>query len=143
MPKINRSLLVPYTAEQMYNLVNAVDQYSEFLPWCTKGLIHSVTDTQMQATIYFSHGIINKSFTTLNTLELNKAIHMKLLEGPFREFVGTWRFEEQDPKSSNLSFELDFEFSSPLIAMAAGPVFQQAIGSMIEAFTQRAQTLYG
>jgi len=142
MPKINRSLLVPYTAEQMYNLVNTVDQYPEFLPWCTQGYIHSATECQMQATIYFSHGIINKSFTTLNTLEPNKAIHMKLVEGPFREFMGTWRFEEQGPQSCNLSFELDFEFSSPLIAMAAGPVFQQAISSMIDAFTKRAQDLY-
>lgn len=141
MPKINRSLLVPFSAEQMYNLVNAVDQYPQFLPWCSKGIIHRVSDNEMEATIHFSHGIINKSFTTQNTLEVNKSIHMKLLEGPFRQFEGTWRFE-QEGASCQLSFDLDFEFSSPLIAMAAGPIFQQAISSMVEAFVKRAQELY-
>lgn len=142
MPNINRSILVNYTAEQMYQLVNTFELYPEFLPWCNKATSRPISDNEVEGTIYFSHGIINKSFTTLNTLEPNQSIHMQLVEGPFRHFEGTWRFDQVDPKSCELTFDLAFEFSSPIIAMAAGPIFQSAIGSMVDAFVKRAQEIY-
>ena len=142
MAKINRSILVNYSAEQMYNLVNAFEDYPEFLPWCSRASKQFISDREEEGTIYFSHGIINKSFTTLNKLEPNQAIHMQLVEGPFKRFEGAWQFNPLSDEQCELTFNLEFEFASPLIAMAAGPVFQTAIGSMIEAFTKRAAEVY-
>lgn len=144
MPKINRSILVNYTADQMYHLVNAFEEYPEFLPWCNRATMRRIGDHAVEGTIYFSHGIINKSFTTLNTLEPNQSIHMQLVEGPFRKFEGTWRFDQPNPaiETCQLTFDLEFEFTSPMVAMAAGPIFQTAIGSMIDAFVKRAESIY-
>lgn len=141
MPKIQRSILVNYTAEQMYNLVNDFERYSEFLPWCSQATKRSVSDKQVEGTIHFSHGMIQKSFTTLNSLEPNQSIYMQLVEGPFKHFQGAWRFNQR-LNDCELRFDLEFEFASALMAMAAGPVFQTAIGSMMEAFIKRARELY-
>lgn len=141
MPTIHRTMLVNYTADQMYNLVNDFEQYPQFLPWCSNASRRVISDNQVEGTIYFCHGPINKSFTTLNTLEPNQAIHMQLADGPFKHFEGAWQFNQLS-EGCELIFNLDFEFSSPFIAMAAGPIFQTAIGSMMEAFVKRAQALY-
>ena len=144
MPLISRNALVPYDVAEMYQLVDDIEAYEKFLPWCRSTEVISRTDEEVQASIEIAKGALNKSFTTINRLQKNKMIEMRLVKGPFKHLHGYWRFDElKNSKACKISLDLDFEFESKLIAFAVGPVFSQIANSMVESFSKRAIEVYG
>ncbi|RDH80770.1 MAG: ubiquinone-binding protein [endosymbiont of Galathealinum brachiosum] len=144
MTLISRNALVPYSVEEMFALVDDIESYAEFLPWCRSTDVLSRDDNEVQASIEIARGALNKSFTTLNRLQKDKIIEMRLLKGPFKHLQGYWRFDAlKDKSASKISLDLEFEFESKLIAFAVGPVFNQIGNSMVDAFCKRAVEVYG
>lgn len=139
MAEINKSALVPYSAKTMYDLVNDVNAYPEFLPGCVGTEVHSVDDTHMKASMHIAKAGISHTFTTLNTLETNRTIHMQLADGPFKSLSGGWTFTELDEQACKVELNLAFEFKSKLIAMAFGKIFTQLANAMVSAFIARAK----
>lgn len=142
MPQISRTALVPYSAEQMYQLVNDVKSYPEFLPGCVGSQVLEASATQMTAAVEVSKAGISKTFTTHNTLMNNQSILMHLVDGPFKRLMGGWKFTPLAPDACRIEFQLDFEFTSKLIELAFGRVFKDLVGSMVQAFTIRAKEVY-
>ncbi len=143
MPTISKTALVPYSAADMYRLVDDVDAYPEFLPWCGGGQELSRTEDEVRARIEIAFGAVHKSFTTLNRLQKNKMIEMSLVDGPFKHLHGFWRFEALDEKACKVSLDMEYEFSNRLVGMALGPAFNQIANSMMDAFCKRAEAIYG
>lgn len=143
MPNIHKSALVPYSAAQMFALVNDIDTYQQFLPWCRSSQVLSRSEDEVRATIEIAHGSLRKSFTTRNRIQKDKMMEMRLEEGPFRHLEGFWRFDTLGEQASKVSLDLDFEFSSKLVGLAMGPVFSQIANSLVDAFTKRAVQVYG
>lgn len=143
MTAISKKAIVPYTQEQMYNLVNDIAAYPDFLPWCNKAEVLSQTEEEIRATLHLSKGGMQKSFTTCNRLQKNRMIEVRLVSGPFHHLEGFWRFDPHDSDSSSVSLDMEFEFANKLISFAIGPVFHQIASSLVDAFTERAQSLYG
>ncbi|WP_313081486.1 type II toxin-antitoxin system RatA family toxin [Atlantibacter sp.] len=142
MPQISRTALVPYSAEQMYQLVNDVKSYPEFLPGCVGSRVLESSATQMTAAVEVSKAGISKTFTTRNTLTSNQSILMHLVDGPFKRLMGGWKFTPLSPEACRIEFQLDFEFTSKLIELAFGRVFKELAGSMVQAFSARAKEVY-
>jgi len=142
MAKISHSALVPYSAEKMYQLVNDVDAYSEFLPGCSGSRILESDEHQMTAAVDVSKAGISKTFVTRNTLQSNQSIHMQLVDGPFRKLTGGWIFTPLSEDACKVELNLEFEFTNMLVELAFGRVFKELTGSMVKAFTQRAKEVY-
>ncbi len=143
MTHVKRSALLPYSAEQMFKLVNDTDSYPEFIPWCVKCEVLNESESQKQATMSFAKSGIHSSVTTCNELDTNKSITMRLQEGPFKHLVGTWMFHEIDENSCKVELDMQFTFSNRLYALTLGPIFNQVANKLVSAFTERAQKLYG
>jgi ribosome-associated toxin RatA of RatAB toxin-antitoxin module len=142
MAQISRSALVPYSAEQMYRLVNDVDAYPEFLPGCTGSRVLDNNGDQMTAAVDVSKAGISKTFTTRNTLIINQSILMQLVDGPFRKLTGGWHFTSLGDDACKVELSLDFEFTNMLVEMAFGRIFKELANSMVQAFSQRAKEVY-
>ncbi|HID81050.1 MAG TPA: type II toxin-antitoxin system RatA family toxin [Chromatiales bacterium] len=144
MTTINRHALVPYSPGQMFDLVNDVNSYSEFLPWCASSTELSRNEDEVKASIELAKGAARKTFTTLNRIQKNKMIEIRLVEGPFKHLEGFWRFDPlKDGQACKVSLDMDFEFSSKLVSMAIGPVFIAVTNSLVDAFVKRAGEVYG
>ncbi|MEH8018679.1 type II toxin-antitoxin system RatA family toxin [Rheinheimera muenzenbergensis] len=143
MPQIERSALVFYSAQQMFDLVNAVPDYPQFLPGCNSARIVSQSETEMVASLNVSKAGIGHSFTTRNTLYPNQRIVMQLVDGPFKQLQGGWEFQPLSDTACKVILKLDFEFSSKLVQFAFGKIFAELTTSMVSAFTQRAKQVYG
>ena len=143
MPDINKTKLVPYTQEQMYALVNDVESYAEFVPFCVSSTIDSCAHDEVHATLAFARGGLHKAFTTLNRLQPHKMIEIRLINGPFKHLEGFWRFEQMGTDHCRVSLDLQFEFSSRLLAMMFGPFFHQIASMLVDSFCKRAETVYG
>ena len=143
MTIISRQAIVPYTALQMYLLVDDIAAYPSFLPWCDAAHIIERTPDEVKATLVLVKGSIRKSFTTCNRLQSGKMIEIRLVSGPFKHLEGFWRFDDLGEKSCKVSLDLEFEFSNRLIAMALGSIFNQIAETFVQAFTKRAQDVYG
>lgn len=142
MSQISRSALVPYSAEQMFRLVNDVDAYPEFLPGCTGSRILDASEQQMTAAVDVSKAGISKTFVTRNTLTDNQSIHMQLVDGPFRKLTGGWNFISLSEDACKVELNLEFEFTNMLVEMAFGRIFKELASSMVQAFTKRAKEVY-
>lgn len=142
MPTINQTALLPYSAEQMYNLVNDYQRYPEFLPGCIASRTINQGELALTAELTISKAGISQSFSTRNTMLPNRQIVMELLEGPFKSLNGKWLFEPFDEQSCQISFNLNFEFANPLISMLFSKIFEQLTLQMIDAFKQRAKEIY-
>ncbi|MDQ8039518.1 MAG: type II toxin-antitoxin system RatA family toxin [Rickettsiella sp.] len=142
MPIIQESLEVPYNVGKMYDLVNNIEAYSEFLPGCTESKIVSRDEDNIQAKLTLSGGGFSKSFTTSNRLQKNKMIEISLVNGPFRQLEGFWTFEPTE-KGCKVYLNLEFEFASQLLAFAFSPIFEQIARKLIQAFSDRAKQQYG
>jgi ribosome-associated toxin RatA of RatAB toxin-antitoxin module len=127
----------------MYQLVDDIASYKEFLPWCGDSVEHKRDDSTVEATVTIAKGSINKAFSTKNSLQQNELIEMHLLDGPFKKLHGFWRFEALRENASKISLELEFEFSNRLVGMAIGPIFNQVANSMVDSFVDRARSKYG
>lgn len=142
MPQISRNALVPYSVEQMYQLVNDVQSYPDFIPGCTGSRVLESGPTQMTAAVDVSKAGISKTFTTRNTLTNNQSILMNLVDGPFKSLIGCWKFTPLSPDACRIEFQLDFEFTNKLIELAFGRIFKELASNMVQAFTLRAKEVY-
>lgn len=143
MPQISRSAIVSYSAKQMYELVNDVAAYPEFLPGCVGSRVLSQSATEMVAAVDVEKLGIRKTFVTRNTLVEAQKIGMQLVEGPFRKLTGGWTFSELPNNSCKVELNLQFEFTNKLIELAFGKVFNELAANMVSAFSLRAKKVYG
>jgi ribosome-associated toxin RatA of RatAB toxin-antitoxin module len=127
----------------MFDLVNDFAAYPDFLPWCSGARVISASETEIVGELTIQKGTIRQTFSTRNTLTRPSRIDLALVEGPFRSLGGHWRFEAVTDDACRVSLELEFEFAGRLIAMAIGAVFSQIAGSLVDAFCDRADQLYG
>ncbi|QJR82394.1 type II toxin-antitoxin system RatA family toxin [Alteromonas pelagimontana] len=142
MPSIHRSALVAFSAEAMFNLVNDVESYPQFLPGCKDSKIVSQEGKKMKASLLVAKAGVKQWFTTLNTLEPAKHIEMTLIEGPFKRLTGGWTFSELSETACKIELNLEFEFSNKLTELAFGKIFNSLASSMVNAFTERARMVY-
>ena len=143
MTHVRRSALLPYTTIQMYQLVNDVNSYPEFIPWCVKCDVKNIDSYNKHATMYFAKRGIKTSVTTRNELVENENITMHLVAGPFNNLIGTWYFEKLDEDASKVELDMQFEFSNRLYEVTLGPIFNQVTNKLVTAFTDRAREIYG
>jgi ribosome-associated toxin RatA of RatAB toxin-antitoxin module len=123
----------------MFDIVNQVDAYPEFLPWCAKTRILAQTETSMEASILMKKAGVNHWFTTQNVIDNNKSIKMTLVNGPFKQLDGEWKFTEFDPGTSKIELDLSFEFSHGLGTTLIAPIFTQIANTLVDSFCKRAQ----
>lgn len=143
MRKVNRSAIVPYSAREMFVLVDDVEAYPEFLPWCNQAEVHNRADDSVEATLELHKGSVSNKFTTRNTRREFEEIGLALIGGPFRHLAGGWRFEELGDDGCKVLLELDFEFESRLVDMMFGSFFEEICNSLVDAFTKRAEAVFG
>lgn len=143
LDSIDRSALVPYTPEEMFMLVSDIAAYPRFLPWCSGADILSRDVDEIRASIEFAVGGVTKSFTTRNRHQINKMIEMHLVDGPFSHLTGNWRFDPLGDSGCKISLYMEYDFSTRLVGMVVGPVFNQIANSLVDAFQQRAVEIYG
>lgn len=127
----------------MFELVNNIDDYSQFLNWCDSSSILNQSDNQITASVEINKGGIKQTFSTLNTLTPYKSIAMELVDGPFDVLSGEWRFEALGDNAAKIHLDLQFKFKSMLIDMALSPVFKNIANSQLDSFVERAKYIYG
>ena len=142
MHQLSKSALVPYSAEQMYQLVNQVDDYPKFLNWCSDASILKQTSDQITASVEINKSGFNQSFTTINTLTPNQRIDMQLKEGMFKQLKGAWVFTQLNDSACKIELTLAFSFSSKIVDLAISPIFTSIANSQLEAFVARAKVVY-
>lgn len=143
MALVNKSVLVGHTAQQMFDLVDKVESYPEFLPWCGGSKVISRNGDQLIARIDIDYMHIKQHFSTENSNEPPNLIKMRLLDGPFKQLDGAWRFKPLGDEACKIEFVLHYEFSNKLLDTVLGPVFSYIANSFVEAFIQRAEIVYG
>lgn len=143
MTQISRSAIVPYSADQMFQLVADIESYPAFLPWCGGARILSAKENEVEASVNISYKGVNKSFTTRNTQQPTTSIDMCLVEGPFKKLHGRWSFGRLDDTACKVSLNLEFEFSNSLVAMTLGKIFSSIADTLVDSFCKRAQQVYG
>lgn len=140
---VRRSALVRHSPQEMFDLVNDVGSYPEFLPHCRSAQVLEAREAEVKARIELAKGALHKSFTTLNHLDPPHRIEMQLVDGPFRRLHGVWLFSEVAPGRTSVVLDLEFEFASRLIGLALGPVFHPLVNSLVDAFVARARSIHG
>ena len=147
MPQVRKSILVPYSARRMFDLVADVPSYPNFMPWCGGARMQAETDGRIRATIDIHFRGVRSGFTTLNRHSGPDAIDMEFADGPFSSFSGRWRFAGltgfAQGEACKVEFALDYEFSSNLLGRLIAPVFDVIATSFIDAFSARAEKIYG
>jgi len=143
MTQVDRSALVLHTAEQMFDLVNDVESYPQFLPWCSGTTLIESTDETMQASLKVAKAGLKYSFTTRNELKRPEMIRIELVEGPFSSLSGLWTFKPLSDEACKVSLSMQFDFSGKLTSLAMSKVFNQMAATMVDAFVNRADQVYG
>ncbi|HSM98392.1 MAG TPA: type II toxin-antitoxin system RatA family toxin [Gallionella sp.] len=142
MALVEKTVLVAHSAEQMFNLVDRVEEYPLFLPWCGGASVTELDGTRVHATVHIDYLHLKQSFTTENVRTPPYQIAMTLQHGPFRHLDGSWRFIPLSPTACKIEFLLRYEFSSKLLEKMVGPVFHYIANSFVDAFIQRAEKVY-
>lgn len=143
MSSFHKQVTVPYTAEQMYDLVNDINAYSTFIPLCISSEVHEEQDHKLRATIKIAKGKIGFGFTTVNTMERGRSITMNLESGPFKTLKGVWQFTPSGTHDCIITLHFDFDFFNKLLSVALGGLFKQLCDSMVESFRKQAAVRYG
>ena len=143
MRKVSRSALVPYSAREMFVIVDDVEAYPEFLPWCNDAQVRNRCDDTVEATLELNKGAMSNHFTTLKTRHEFTAIELSLVGGPFKYLEGGWQFKDLGDDGSKVILELDFQFKSMLVDMMFGAFFEDTCNSMVDAFARRAVQIFG
>jgi ribosome-associated toxin RatA of RatAB toxin-antitoxin module len=158
MKNVHKSVLIWYTAEEMFALVTDVARYPEFLPWCDHASVVAQDDAGMTAEVGLSIGGIRQTFTTRNTHVPGREVGMQLVKGPFSQLDGRWTFtplgdsagggnnEGDTPgaavRACRVELTLNYGFDNAALAALVGPVFDRIAGSLVDAFVKRAETVY-
>ncbi len=142
MPTHAERKVLPYSAEQMFDLVADVGKYPQFLPWCAGARVRSHTDTLLVADLTIGFGPFRESFTSRVDLDRPRQVQVKYENGPFRYLNNQWSFEPNS-KGCEVKFFVEFEFKSRILQAAIGVVFNEAVRLMVNAFLKRARDVYG
>jgi ribosome-associated toxin RatA of RatAB toxin-antitoxin module len=143
MARVQKSVLLWYSAEQMFRLVTDVRAYPQFLPWCAQAIVHAEDAHGMHATLAIDYRGVKQQFTTRNTHVENERVTMELEQGPFSQLHGQWRFLALAADACKVEFDLSYRFASGLLERVVGPVFDGITSNFVDAFVQRAEVLYG
>lgn len=143
MAKVQKSVLAGYSASQMFELVDSVERYPEFLPWCGGTELLQRDESLTVATIRIDYMQVKQSFTTENAKQAPHSMTLSLKQGPFRSLEGSWRFIELNQSACKIEFHLSYEFSSKLLESVVGPVFSKIADNFVDAFIRRAEKIYG
>lgn len=143
MQSVRKSVLVPYGAPLMFGLVERVEDYPRFLPWCGGAEVHERSPERMVATVRIDFRGLKQSFTTENLHEPDRSIRMTLRDGPFSRLDGQWLFTPLREDACKVEFALDYEFAGALLSRALSPVFDQIAASFVDAFVRRADAVHG
>lgn len=143
MHKVSRSALVPYMAGQMFALVEDVERYPDFLPWCTGAVVHFRDSSTVEATLELQRGPAARQFRTRNTFEAGRYMDIELVGGPFSHLRGAWTFSQLGDLGCKVSLRMEFEFSSSIVDKMFGRYFEDTCNSLVDAFTRRATQIYG
>jgi len=142
VPEIRRSALMPYPVQFMYDIVNDVDSYPEFLPWCGGVKIHQLDNSSMEASILMRGAGLNHWFKTLNSMVPGQSIEMELVEGPFSKLDGLWSFTPIDSEGCKIELRLLFEMKQGLASTLIAPAFSRIANTMVDSFCDRARDQY-
>lgn len=143
MASVDKSVLIEHTAAEMFRLVDDVEHYPGFLPWCDGVNVIERTDTTTAATLHINYHGITSNFTTVNDKQFPTLMTIRLRDGPFEHLDGQWRFTPLGDTACKVEFRLHYEFASKLLEKAVGPVFNHIANTFIESFVRRAQQLHG
>ncbi len=143
MVSVERSALLPYSPRQMFDLVNDIERYPVFLPNCLSARVLEKSDGELVGELCLGKAGIRQRFVTRNRLRPPEAIEMELVEGDFSHFDARWRFEAMGGDTCKVTLEMDFAFRSKLIHLAAGGLFRDTAGEMVDAMAARARAVYG
>ncbi|MFZ2853905.1 MAG: type II toxin-antitoxin system RatA family toxin [Rhodocyclaceae bacterium] len=143
MALVEKSVLIERSAQQMFDLVDRVEDYPQFLPWCSQTRLEFRDEAKTVATLFISYLNVKSHFTTENAKEIPLLMSIKLIDGPFRRLEGLWRFKPLGEKACKIEFQLSYEFSSKIFEKVIGPVFSQIANTFVDAFVKRADRVYG
>jgi ribosome-associated toxin RatA of RatAB toxin-antitoxin module len=146
MKTVHRSVLIWYSADEMFRLVTDVPQYPKFLPWCDRAAVLEEDAGGMRAEIGISFGGIRQSFTTRNDHVPGRKVSMRLVDGPFSSLDGQWSFNpvgDAGQRACKVELDLNYGFRNAALAAVVGPVFDRIAGSLVDAFVKRAEQVYG
>lgn len=146
MKTVHKSVLIWYSADEMYALVTDVARYPEFLPWCDRARVIEQDEAGMTAEVGLAFGGLHQQFTTRNTHVPGREVHLKLVEGPFSNLDGLWKFNPvgaAGERACRVELDLRYGFSSFALQALVGPVFDKIASSLVEAFVKRAEQVYG
>ena len=141
MKEISRSAIVEHSAAEMFALVDDIDSYPRFLPWCQDARVESVGDKK-RATLTVGLRGLRQSFTTLNENRPGESIDMRLVEGPFKQFTAAWRFTQLSDQACEIAFSLRYQFASRALGKLLEPLFDEIADTMVDVFTRRADELH-
>jgi ribosome-associated toxin RatA of RatAB toxin-antitoxin module len=150
MRRVHRSAIVPYRATDMFGLIADVASYAEFLPWCTGARVEQAAGAtqsgglqQVVARLELAQGGLAGHFTTRNTLDPPRRIEMQLVEGSFSKLEGVWAIESLGEDGCKLELTMQFAFSNPMKDLLMGGVFEKSCNQLVDAFVERARSVYG
>ncbi len=143
MDMVNKSVLIERSSQQMFDLVDRVEDYPQFLPWCSKTRCEFRDHSKTVATLHINYRSVKSHFTTENDKECPFWMRITLVDGPFRRLDGLWRFKPLAEHACKIEFQLSYEFSSKMFEKVIGPVFSQIANTFVDAFVRRANEVHG
>jgi ribosome-associated toxin RatA of RatAB toxin-antitoxin module len=148
MKHVKKSVLLWYSAAEMYALVTAVQQYPRFLPWCNRADVLKTHDDGVTARLGLAYMGVHHTFTTRNVHVPDTAVTVHLVDGPFSLLDGTWLFKplgraDSTPQACRIEFDLRYAFSSKALEVVVSPVFDKIAATFVESFVRRAEAVYG
>jgi ribosome-associated toxin RatA of RatAB toxin-antitoxin module len=144
MKEVKRSALVPYTAEQMFALVEDVERYPQFLPWVSAAQLLERSPTQVVGRLEMHRAGMREVVTTRNVLTPHREITLELVAGPFKTLAGSWTFEPiGEERGARVTLSIRFEFANPMLSLLLSRTFEKSCNDMVDAFVARARAVYG
>lgn len=143
MALVEKSVLIAYSAQQMFDLVDRCEDYPQFLPWCSHTECRYRDEKKTVGTLHINYHSVKSHFTTENDKEIPVSMRIRLVDGPFRHLEGSWHFKSLREDACKIEFQLRYEFSSKLFEKVIGPVFSHIANTFVDAFVKRAEQVYG
>ncbi len=140
---VKKSVLIERSSQQMFDLVDRVEDYPKFLPWCSQTRCEFRDEQRTVATLHINYRNVTSHFTTENDKESPQWMRIHLVDGPFRRLEGLWRFKPLADYACKIEFQLSYEFSSKMFEKVIGPVFSQIANTFVDAFVKRANEVHG
>ena len=138
MKKIYKEEDINIDIETIFNLINDIKSYPNYLPWCTKTEVSEESDNSIIGKIFISKSFINWNFSTKNTIKKNESISLELIDGPFESLTGKWLFSSINQFNTRVSLDIDYKFKSSIIELSIEPIFSSIMNSILKSFVQEA-----